>query len=394
MAFEYTSAGLAIQTFAEALDEKQAEMRTRISARIATVANSFAGQIQRLIALYDQRAQERLQALHQSFDPRLAEGVYLDQRVAALGLTREPELRAEVLGTITTTGSATVPAGTRYSVGGFVFATLAEVERVGAGTITDVRVRSELYQPIDVSTLGAWSVVDAVVGVDGFDDVSQPIAGQEQETDSELRARADVERFARASGPLETIDAGVGLVTGVDFARAYHNVDPTTDPDANGIPYDAVNVIVDGGTDQDVAEAIERFGPAATRYVGAVPVTLGESARQRIVSFDRVEDVQIEVRVRIASSSSDEASEALGADDLFTAVEVVLEAYAASRWAIGKDVIPLELAAAIVAAGIPAIDDISIELREPAGLWQSSKYSITVRQRAVFAGLDDPVATT
>lgn len=385
MAFTFSSTGLTIQTYAEALVDVQAEMRTRISARIATAANSFAGQIQRIVALYHYQAQERIQGLHQSMDLRTAEGVHLDNRIASLGLTREPALRAEVLGTITTTDSATIPAGTRYSVGGFVFATVAEQSRIGAGTITGVLVRSELYQAIDVSTLGAWSVVDAVANVSGFDDTSQTIAGQIEETDAELRARAEVERFARASGPLETIDAGVGLVSGVDYARAYHNVDPTTDPNADGIPYDAVNVVVDGGTDADVAEAIERFGPAATRYFGAVEVTLGSGARQRVVGFDRVADVDMYIRVSVTTSTSENASDALSPPELQAAVEAALAMYAAANWTIGKDVIPAELEAAIMTAGIPAIDAITVEVGDDGVSWQTTKYEITVRQRAVYS---------
>jgi uncharacterized phage protein gp47/JayE len=396
MSFLFTSAGLTIQNYAAVLADVQSEFRSRISARVATSAGSLLGQIQRIVALYHYRDQEKLQQLYQSFDPRLAEGVHLDIRLAGLGVTREPALRAEVLGTITSTGNLTVADGTRFAVGGFTFATIdGPYSRVGAGTITGVRLRSELYQPIDVSTLGAWTILDAIADMDSFDDTSQPIAGRVEEADSAYRARAEIERYARASGPLEALDAGVGLAVGVDYARAYHNTDPTTDPDANGIPYDSVNVVVDGGTDADVAAAIVAYGPAATRFFGATEVTVGSGARAQLVGFDRVADVDMHIRVSVTTSTSEDADQALGTAELQEAVEVALEAYAAASWTIGKDVIPAELAAAIMSAGIPAIDAITVEIGDDGIAWQTTKYEISVRERAAYSDARvEPVVET
>lgn len=386
MAFSFSSAGLTIQTYAEVLDDVQSEFRSRISARVATGAASLLGQVQRIVALYHYRDQEKLQQLYQALDPRLAEGVHLDQRMSALGLTREPALRAEVLGTITTTDTATIPDGTRYSVGGFVFSTIdGPYSRTGAGTITGVRVQSELYQPIDVSGLGSWSVVDAIADVTGFDDTSQPIAGRVEETDAEFRRRAEVERFARASDPLDTISAGVGLAEGVDYARAYHNVDPTNDPNADGIPYDAVNVVVSGGTDADVAAAIEAYGPAATRYFGATEVTLGSGATARVVGFDRVTDVPMYIRVTVTTSTSEESGDALSTSELEAAIQTALGDYTTTAWIIGKDVIPAELLGAVMSAGIPAIDAITVEVGDDGIAWQTTKYAISIRQQAIYA---------
>jgi len=392
----FSSAGLTIQTYAQALADVQAEFRSRVSARVATGVGSLLGQVQRIIALYDYRGQELAQAVWRSMDIRTAAGAHLDQRVALLGLTREPAQRAEVLGTITSTGNVTIPDGTRVEVGGFEFETIdGPYSRVGAGTITDVRVRSTLYQPIDVSTLGAWTILDGIADFDAFDDDSQPIAGRVAETDADLRRRVEVERLARASGPLAALDAGVGLAEGVDYARAYENVDPSTDPDSDGIPYGAVNVVVSGGTDEDVAAAIEAYGPAATRYFGATAVTIGSGPRARVVGFDRVSDVPIYIRVSLVTSTSEDADQALDAPALQSAVEAALEGYAASAWTIGKDVIPAELTGAIMSAGIPAIDSITVEVGDDGVAWQTTKYPITIRQRPVYSAANvDPVEET
>lgn len=390
MPFEFTSAGLVTQTYSEALEDAQDEFRSRFSSRIATSVKSLAGQMQRIIALFDTRGQEVAQQMWQALDFRLAEGVALDQRLIGLGLTREPAERAEVLGTATSTGSITLNDGTRVSVGGFVFEIIGgPYSRVGAGTIENVRVRSELFQAIDVSTLGAWSIVDAVADWSAFDDTAQPIAGRTEETDAEFRARAETERFARAQDPLVGIDAGVGLVPGVSYARAYHNVDPNNSPNADGIEYGHVNVVVRGGEDQAVAEAIEAYGPAATPFVGATGVTLGSGALARIVGFDRVADVEIWIRVTVETSTSEDADQALGTAELEAAIEAVLLDFTAENWTIGRDVVPALLAGAITNpdAGIPAINAITIEVGDDGLAWQLTSYAITIRQQAIYSAL-------
>jgi len=390
----FSSAGLTIQTLAEALAEQQTEWRTRISARIATAADSFAGSIQGILALREYYLQEILQRGHQARDPRLASGAHLDIALSGLGVDREPAVRAEVLATVTSTGDISIPDGTRVSVGGFTFATIGgPYARTGAGTIEGVRVRSELYQPIDVSTLGAWTITDTITDWTEIDDTSQPIAGSEIELDGAYRARAEIERYKRASGPLPALDAGVGSALNVSYARAYENVDASTDPDADGIPYGAINVVADGGLDADVAAAIEQYGPAATAYHGATSVTIGTGTRARVVSFDRVEDVDLHIRATFTTSTSDDASDALDQAALELAAEAALLEYTTAQWGIGVDVIPAKLAGALSTSGIPAIDDLVVEVSLDGSSWQTTKQAITIRQRAIYSAARVTVPT-
>jgi len=256
-----------------------------------------------------------------------------------------------------------------------------------------VRVRSELYQPIDVSTLGAWTITDTITDWTEIDDTSQPIAGSEVEIDGAYRQRAEIERYKRASGPLPALDAGVGSALSVSYARAYENVDASTDPDADGIPYDAINVVAEGGLDADVAAAIEQYGPAATFYHGATSVTIGTGTRARVVSFDRVEDVDLHIRATFTTSTSDDASDALDQAALELAAEAALLEYTTAQWGIGVDVIPAKLAGALSTSGIPAIDDLVVEVSLDGSSWQTTKQAITIRQRAIYSAARVTVPT-
>jgi len=389
MPLEFNSSGVSVETFDEVLDGVQENFRSSISTSIATSLDSSAGQMQRQIATPNQLIQEKIQQMYQAFDPRLAEGVHLDQRNSLLGISRLPAARAEVLGTATFSAAATLTDGFRVSVGGFEFSVIGGPYAIlGAGTITDVRLRSSALQPIDVSTLGAWSLVDVLAGFDSFDDTSQPIAGRRVETDTEFRARAEIERFRRASGPLAAIDANVLSVTGVTYARAWHHVDPALgDPDpATGIPLWAINVVVEGGDDAAVAEAIQQSGPAGSLFYGTdVSVVLGTDTFQQTYSFDRVSETDMWIRATLTTSTSEETG--LAAGDLTSAVQTALAAFATSSWIIGKDALPVEVACAIIAADVPGIDAITIELSTDDGVgdaYSNAKRSISLRQRAVY----------
>ena len=387
MTFDFDSSGISIQTFEEALAEWQEEYRSRLSSSIATEINSAAGQLQRLSALRDTQTQEKIQQLYQSLDPRLAEGVHLDIRNAALGIIRQPAASAEVLGTFTGTAGTSIPNGFRVSVGGYEFSVINGPYLIEAGgTVSNVRISSTLQQTIDVSTLGAWTLVDAVAGVTSFDDDSQPINGQVVESDADYRERADVERFNRSLNSLAAIDAAVSQVAGVTYVRSWHHIDPSVaDPDpVTGIPFQAINTIVEGGDDEAVAIAIESAAPAGTQLYGTdVAVTLGSGVDSRVINFDRVDEIEIWIQVVILAGTSE--VEQLSLADLTTAVEDVLRTFTASKWQIGTDVLHHEIEAAIVSSSIPSFDSISVTTSLDDVVYNSDKISISIRERATFS---------
>jgi uncharacterized phage protein gp47/JayE len=375
-----TSAGLAIDTFDVILSEIQTAFRTAFGVSISTSPSSAAGQLQRLLAHREETFQQLLLRAYQNLDPRLAEGVHLAQRNSLLGVTQLGAQYAEVVGTATCSGSCTINNGFRVSVGGYVFE-VAEgpYSIVGAGTIPGIQLVAQQLGEVDVSVLGAWTLVDSVSGFTSFDDTSQPVLGRLLETDTEYRARAERERYRRGSGPLAAIEAAVSRVTGVTYVRAWENVD--TDPvDTDGIPYHAINVVVQGGDDTEVAEAIRDSMPAGhLAYGTSVSEIVTSGAETKTVSFDRVTSVNLWVRATLTTSTSEEVAP----DDLESLVETTLLAYTAENWDIGSDVLPFRLSGAL--AGIVGVDGILIETSLDGASYNTSKRTISLRQQAILA---------
>lgn len=370
----FTDAGLEIDDFETILSEIQTEFRTAFGASIATNISSSAGQLQRLLATREAQWQESLLDLYHSLDPRLAEGVMLDRSHSLLGITREAARYATVLGTATGTATTAIANGVRLSVGGYVFAvTNGPYVIGGGGTVTGVELVAEEVGEVDVSLLGAWTIVDNVAGFTSFNDTSQTDLGRLVESNAEYRVRAELERYRRGQGPLAAIEAAVSDIDEVSYVRAWHNI--TTDPvDSNGIPYHAINVVVEGGTDAEVAAAIWASGPAGHEFFGAESVTV----ENNIVSFDRVEEVPMYVRATLTTSTAEDTAP----DDLEDLVETLLLAYTAENWGIGTDVVVHKLTGAL--AGIEGVDAVVCQTSLDGISYATTKRTIAINQRAVL----------
>ena len=371
----FDSAGLAIDTFDEILTEVQTDFRTAFGSAIATSLSSSAGQMQRLIATREAQLQEVMLAMYHALDPRLAEGVPQDRLNSLLGITREAARYATVLGTATGTATTVINSGVRLSVGGYVFVVANGPYTIGGGgTVANVELVAEELGEVDVSVLGAWTILDNVAGFTSFNDTSQTDLGRLVETNAEFRERAEQERYRRGQGPLAAIEASVSTIDEVSYVRAWHNI--TTDPvDANDIPYHAINVVVEGGTAAEVAAAIWAAAPAGHLFYGTDETQIVEN---NTVSFDRVTEIPLYVRATLTTSTAEDDAP----DDLEALVEELLLAHTAANWEIGTDVVAHRLVGAL--SGIAGVDAITCTTSLDGITYSSAKRTISIRERATL----------
>jgi hypothetical protein len=153
--------------------------------------------------------------------------------------------------------------------------------------------------------------------------------------------------------------------------------------DADGIPYHAINVVVVGGDDDEVAQAIADAGPAGHEFYGTdVSTTATLSSGHTIpVSFDRVAEVDIWANVVLTTSTSEETAP----DALSTLVKDTLVAYTVASWNIGTDVLTYRLEGAL--AGIAGVDEIVVTVSLDDGgsdPYSAAKRAMDIRQRPVL----------
>lgn len=382
------STGLTIQTNAEILADVIADLQAAFGSNVRTELQSSFGQLARIWAELEAFEQEALLSVFHTFDLNAAEGVSLDRLVALLGMTRIPELQSQVTGTATGTPATNIPNGTRiqFDDDETVWLVVDGPYTIGGGGTVSITVEAEDTGALEPGVSADWTILDVVTGfsdVGSFASTAQPIVGRETETDTELRVRADTARYARGQGPNAAIEAAVLEVTGVTYVRCYENVTWITD--ANGIPGKSINVVVEGGADDEVAQAIWNAKPLGSGSHGTDVVdepVVDSRGEAQAVSFDRVADVTIWIDATITTSTSEETPP----DDLATLVADTLVEAGEDRFGIGDDVLPLRLAAAL--GDIPGIDaaDVQISIDDGAAdPYSTAKRVISIRERATFA---------
>jgi uncharacterized phage protein gp47/JayE len=248
------STGFHYADFPTFLAFVQTNYQAIYGADIYLGADSMDGQWTAILAqmLYDTAAMAA--STYASFSPTTAQGAGLSRLVKINGLRREiPSNSTAVLtivgqaGTTITDGIAVDTLGQQWALptsvvipgGGSINVTGTSVApgaiQAGAGTITSI------FTP----TLGWQSVTNAAAATPG-----NPV-----EADSTLRARQTVSTANPSLTVLEGTYGAVANVAGVTDTAVWENETSTTD--SNTQPGHSIIVVVQGGSINDVATAIQ-----------------------------------------------------------------------------------------------------------------------------------------
>lgn len=220
------------------------------------------------------------------------------------------------------------------------------------------------------------------------------IVGRDLETDAELRLRREELLRISGAGTLEAIRSTVRNVLGVNQAFAFEN--DTNVTDGFGRPPKSFEVIVSGGDDQPIGQAIWDTKPAGIesfRDPGPAGVTVQVTDSQGTVhdvNFSRPTEIRMYVAVTIFVDTA-----AFGAGDAVAGEQEVKEAIEAVGDAlqIGEDVVinqflcaPLGVTGVVDVTAI-AIDDITPPVN-------TSNIVIGDRELATFSDADITVTVT
>ena len=140
----------------------------------------------------------------------------------------------------------------------------------------------------------------------GWDSITNPVeanTGRLRETDSELRIRFRETKFQRATNIIESLYSALYNLTGTTSIVIYEN--DTDVEDENGLPPHSFMVLVDGGLDTEIAQAIWLNRPTGILSVGDTSVNILDSFGYiRNVHFNRPEDREIYVRMSLTTFPS------------------------------------------------------------------------------------------
>lgn len=151
-------------------------------------------------------------------------------------------------------------------------------------------------------------IVNPQSGLESITNPAVAVLGTDPETDAELRARRDDTVSISGNNQVDSTFSAISAIDGVRRVKIYENdsVDPV---DSNGLPIHSTAVIVDGGTDSDIAEAIYLKKNAGTIQHSlsnpvTVPVTSPVTGNEKDIIFNRPDYVDILLVYNITDDGS------------------------------------------------------------------------------------------
>lgn len=168
----------------------------------------------------------------------------------------------------------------------------------------------------------------------GWDAVTNPtavVAGENVETDEELRERFRVSKYIRATNILEALYSDLISLSNVTEVQIYENDTDVTD--SNGVPAHSFLPIILGGDPIDIAQSIWENKPLGIRSYGNTTQTIFDSQGfPHEIGFERPNPVDIYIRMDLTTDPNYPQN----GDDL---IKSKLASYFSSTFGIGDDVV-------------------------------------------------------
>lgn len=279
------------------LADLQEDYRAIFGSDVYLEPDSQEGQLLAIqaLALYD--VGQLAVSVYNAFSPQTGQGAGLSRMVKINGLARRAASRSSVQlllsgapGTVISSGMASDVAGNKWLLPASVTIPPSGQTTVTASaeTLGDVRVASGEITSIYTPTRGWVSVTNPAAAEPGA-----PV-----ESDATLRARQRMSTALPSKTVLEGIASAVADLPGVTRSKAYEN--DTHLEDANGLPPHATCMVVEGGVDTAIAQALATKKVPGSPTFGGVAVTVYDRyGMPNLIRFARTRPVAAVAVVRI-----------------------------------------------------------------------------------------------
>lgn len=297
------SAGLHIPTYNDILEDMIAAMKQIYGDDIYLENDSADYQLLSIFALKQSDSLQALAYAYNARSPHTAIGTALDAVVKLNGITRKAASHSTCDVTLTGTAFTQITNGAVQDKAGIIWDLPSSVVIGSDGTL------------ITTATCRETGAVSALVG--DLDTIYTPtygwtavtnhaaaVQGRDVETDAELRQRQSVS----TSNPSQTMLAGtkgaIAALPNVSRFAVYENdtnSSSVSEDNPYGLPPHSITCVVEGGTDQDIAEAIYTHKGIGCYTNGTVPVQFTDQNEYvNTIRFSRptYKDVYVDLEVK------------------------------------------------------------------------------------------------
>lgn len=278
--------------------------------------------------------------------------------------------------------------GTSAGSGGPVGTTATQVDGtvtwrwLGAGVaLVESLATAENTGPLPALAYTLTVIETSVAGWQGVTNATDAELGSDEETDEALRIRRRVELRAQGTSPVDAIRARVldpDNVPGVVSCVVFENTTDSTNVD--GLPPHSVEVMVEGGVDQDILNIVFASKAAGIATYGTESGTVTDaSGNDHTVYFSRPQSIAEWVTATVLLHPDAPGDDA----EVLAALEAAVVAFGDSL-EVGRDVRYLKLVASVTA--ISYVEDVEDFFVGPAPAPTGTiNLVIGPRQRASFA---------
>jgi len=287
------------------LEDLNSEVKSIFGTNFNVSPESPDGQINGVISESNANLWEIAEESYNAFNPSAVTGVTQDNLYQLNGLIRLKASSSFALLTLSGTQSTIIPEGSLISTSdtNVQFSTQSEVVIPSGGSVTVIA--NAVDTGVISAVAGTLTNIDTPIsGWDSVTNVSDAVEGTEEETDVQFRARRARSVARDAQALVDAIFAEVRSVPGVTQTTVLEN-DTNINPDANGLPDHSIHVIVVGGEDEDIANAIFVKKTLGVTSFGTTSVPVNDD--QGIVhnvSFSRPDEIDIYVEVNLTTFSN------------------------------------------------------------------------------------------
>ncbi|MEZ5691202.1 MAG: baseplate J/gp47 family protein [Rickettsiales bacterium] len=301
--------GLSVKSLSEIKTSLENGMKGIFGSDINIEQNSPDGQLINIFAQAAVDIRELAVSINSGFDPNQASGRVLDERVTLNNIIRKAGTYTIQPISITVDRNVYLsgldadfnnPDGAGYTIqdsAGNRFILIDSVTLVAGTTSKNFRAENIGQTLTTINTI--TTPVTSVLGVTAINNPSSAITiGEDEETDAALRLRRERSVAINSSGYLNGLNGLLLSIDGVTDVKIHEN--PTGSVDSNSIPAHGVWVVIDGGANSDIANAIYQKKSYGCALKGSVSVNIDtESGEVFIAKFDRPTAENIYIRFDI-----------------------------------------------------------------------------------------------
>ena len=289
--------GITPTTLADYIELLNAIFQTAFGANFNVDPDTPQGQMIGNLALSLSQSDDQHVVTAQALDIFKAFGNQLEGIATALTIEKRAESNTVVTAELAGVAATLIEAGKlAKTTAGDIFQCLSDITLDGSGNGTGTFQAIE-SGPIAVGINELTSVVSVVPGWETIDNSAAGSVGQDEELDSEYRARYFQELAKNAVTPLESVVAAVREVdTVTDVEGTENDSDSSVVVDGVTLVSHSIAIVVEGGSDAEIGAAIRLKKTGGTATNG--PTTVLDPPNTAIL-FYRVSNIYIEVAVDI-----------------------------------------------------------------------------------------------